>query len=66
MSKGIRPTTKRSPKAGTPPATAPTTRRGKRRGKTARAAVSKGTTLKAAPVGPRAAFSGSRPSWKKR
>lgn len=66
MAKGIRPTTKRSPKAGSPPAAAPATARGKRRGKTAHGAVSKGTTLKETATGPRAAWSGSRPSWKKR
>ena len=59
------PTPARSKKAGRPPresASAPQTRR---RRKTATAAVSKGTTLFQNDEGSRAAWSGSRPAWKK-
>ncbi|MBI3636747.1 MAG: hypothetical protein HY216_11165 [Candidatus Rokubacteria bacterium] len=59
MTRGIRPTRTRSAKAGCPPETP-------RRQKTAHVALSKSTTLRETDRGPRAAWSGAKPMWKKR
>jgi hypothetical protein len=60
------PTPARSKKAGRPPAESTSSPQTRRRQKTASAAVSKGTTLFQTDKGPRAAWSGAKPSWKKR
>lgn len=66
MTKGIRPTRTRSAKAGQPPRATPVTAQARRRQKTAHVALSKGTTLRETDRGPRAAWSGAKPMWKKR
>ena len=55
----------RSKKAGSPPKSATPPPRVKRRTKSAEVTVRKDTMLSQAPVPPRAARSGSKPSWKK-
>jgi hypothetical protein len=59
-------TPRRSPKAGRPPRASARPARVKRREKSARAAVKKGTMLVQTERDPRARWSGSRPAWKKR
>jgi hypothetical protein len=60
------PAPSRSKKAGRPPAEPASSSPGKsRRRKSATAAVSKGTTLLQSDRGARAAWSGSKPAWKK-
>lgn len=60
------PKAKRSPKAPRPPQTSARPPRVRRRDKTAHAKVRKDTMLLETDQGPRARWSGSRPSWKKR
>lgn len=60
------PTPARSKKAGRPPAESTSSPQTRRRQKTASAAVSKGTTILQTDKGSRAAWSGAKPSWKKR
>ncbi len=66
MTRGIRPTATRSAKAARPPVAVPAPARVRRRQKTARVTLSKGTTVREAAVDPRAAWSGAKPMWKKR
>jgi hypothetical protein len=61
-----KPQQPRSKKAGSPPKPVAASPRVKRRAKSAKTAVRKDTMLSQAPEAPRAAWSGSRPSWKKR
>jgi hypothetical protein len=63
---GQKPETPRSVKAGSPPNSPVSPPRVRRRAKSARVAVRKDTTLNQASEAPRAAWSGSKPSWKKR
>jgi hypothetical protein len=56
----------RSAKAGRPPKAVAQTPRVKRREKSARTAVRKGTMILQTPEGPRALWSGAKPMWKKR
>ena len=56
----------RSAKAGSPPKRTVSPPRVRRRMKTAAVAVRKDTMLKEVAEGPRSAWSGSKPSWKKR
>ena len=65
MARGT-PQQPRSKKAGSPPKPASTSPQAKRRTKSATVSVRKDTTLNQAPEAPRAAWSGSKPSWKKR
>ena len=60
------PAPARSKKAGRPPAESTSPPQTRRRQKTATAALSKGTTLSQTDTGPRAAWSGAKPTWKKR
>jgi hypothetical protein len=64
--RGNAPVPQRSPKAGRPPKATAQTARVRRRTKTAAAAVKKGTTIVQTSRGPRAAWSASKPMWKKR
>jgi len=57
---------KRSAKAGRPPVAATQPARVRRRTKSARVVVSKGTTVLQTDRGPRSAWSGAKPVWKKR
>jgi hypothetical protein len=56
----------RSKKAGSPPKSVTSSPRVRRRTKSAKAAVRKDTTLSETEKGPRVAWAGSKPSWKKR
>ncbi len=60
------PTPARSKKAGRPPVESTSSPQTRRRQKTATTAVSKGTTILQSDEGSRAAWSGAKPSWKKR
>lgn len=60
------PKTPRSAKAGSPPKAVDSAPRVRRRMKSATAAVRKDTTLSQVAEGPRAAWSGAKPIWKKR
>jgi hypothetical protein len=64
--KNDKPTTPRSPKAGSPPRAVTSSPRVRRRMKSATVAVRKDTMLSEVADGPRAAWSGAKPSWKKR
>jgi hypothetical protein len=61
-----KPQRPRSKKADAPPRSVVSSPRVKRRAKSAKTAVRKDTMLSEAPEAPRAAWSGSTPSWKKR
>jgi hypothetical protein len=63
---GRKPRKARSVKAGSPPKSAVSPPRVRRRTKSAKVAVRKDTALNQASEAPRAAWSGSKPSWKKR
>ena len=56
----------RSVKAGRPPVVGAQPARVRRRTKSARVAVSKGTTVLQTDRGPRSAWSAAKPAWKKR
>ena len=60
------PTARRSPKAPSPPRQSTRSPQVQRRARTAHAKVRKDTMLLETDRGPRARWSGSRPSWKKR
>lgn len=59
------PQERRSAKAGSPPRPSVSSARVRRRARSATVAVKKDTTLEQTTEAPRAAWSGSRPSWKK-
>lgn len=61
-----KPRQPRSAKAGSPPKPVASSPRVKRRAKSATAAVRKDTMIRQTATGPRAAWSASKPSWKKR
>jgi hypothetical protein len=60
------PNPPRSKKAGSPPKPVTSSAQVKRRAKSAKVTVRKDTMLSEAPEPPRAAWSASKPSWKKR